>query len=75
MDNSGMGAKEKEAIGKTIFEFDPSVSSNLGRSNQRKTRINPWLSVRIVKKLGVDEGYFMISQTHYDIGDEKKKQR
>lgn len=69
-----MGAKEKEAIGKTIFEFDPSVSSNLGRSNQRKTRINPWLSVRIVKELGVDEGYFVILRTYYDIGD-KKKQR
>ena len=41
LDNSGMGAKEKEAIGKTNLGFDPSVSSNLARNSQGKTRDQP----------------------------------
>ena len=40
-----------------------------------KRRINPSLSLRIGKELGIDESFFMILQTYYDIELEKKKQQ
>jgi antitoxin HigA-1 len=39
-----------------------------------KRRMNTALALKIEKALGIEEGYFMILQTYYDIEEEKRKQ-
>ena len=46
----------------------------LGDITKGKRKINPSLSIRIGKALGLDESFFSILQTYYDIAQEKKKQ-
>jgi plasmid maintenance system antidote protein VapI len=60
----------KKRFADSICEFPQT----LGAITRGKRRINPSLSLRIGKVLGIDESYFMILQTYYDIEQEKKKQ-
>lgn len=46
----------------------------LGDITKGKRRINPSLSIRIGKALGLDESFFSVLQAYYDIKHEKKKQ-
>ena len=46
----------------------------LGDITHGKRRINPSLSIRLGNALGLDESFFSVLQTYYDIGQEKKKQ-
>lgn len=46
----------------------------LGDITKGKRRINPSLSIRIGRALGLEESFFSILQTHHDIRVEKKKQ-
>ncbi len=61
----------KKQFAKLIDEFPQT----LGAITKGKRRINPSLSLRIGKKLDIDESYFMILQTYYDIEQEKRKRR
>lgn len=61
----------KKQFAKSIDEFPQT----LGAIAKGKRRINPSLSLRIGEKLGIDESYFMILQTYYDIEQEKRKQQ
>lgn len=45
----------------------------LGEVTLGKRKMNPSLSVRIGRALGVDEEYLMILQTKYDIAQEQAK--
>ncbi|MEA3461730.1 MAG: plasmid maintenance system antidote protein [Bacteroidota bacterium] len=45
----------------------------LGDITKGKRRINPSLSIRIGKALGLDESFFSVLQAYYDIKHEKKK--
>ena len=46
----------------------------LGDITKGKRKINPSLSIRIGKALGLDESFFSVLQTYYDIKQEKEKQ-
>jgi len=46
----------------------------LGDITKGKRRINPSLSIRLGNTLGVDESFFSLLQTYFDIEQEKKKQ-
>ena len=46
----------------------------LGDITKGKRKINPSLSIRIGKALGLDESFFSILQAYYDIKREKEKQ-
>ncbi len=46
----------------------------LGDITKSKRKINPSLSIRIGKALGLDESFFSILQAYYDIKQEKEKQ-
>jgi plasmid maintenance system antidote protein VapI len=46
----------------------------LGDITKGKRRINPSLSIRLGNTLGVDESFFLVLQTYFDIEQEKKKQ-
>ena len=46
----------------------------MGDITKGKRKINPSLSIRIGKALGLDESFFSILQTYNDIKLEKKKQ-
>ncbi|MEN8157547.1 MAG: plasmid maintenance system antidote protein [Bacteroidota bacterium] len=46
----------------------------LGDITKGKRKINPSLSIRIGKALGLDESFFSLLQAYYDIKQEKKKQ-
>ena len=46
----------------------------LGDITNGKRRINPSLSIRLGNALGLDESFFSVLQTYYDIEQEKKKQ-
>ena len=61
----------KKKFAMAIHEFPQT----LGAITKGKRRINPSLSLRIGKELGIDESFFMILQTYYDIELEKKKQQ
>ncbi|HKJ41409.1 MAG TPA: hypothetical protein VKA27_04910 [Sunxiuqinia sp.] len=61
----------KKQFAESIHEFPQT----LGAITKGKRRVNPSLSVRLGEKLGIDESYFMILQTYYDIEQEKRKQR
>lgn len=45
----------------------------LGDITKGKRRINPSLSIRLGNTLGVDESFFLVLQTYFDIEQEKKK--
>lgn len=45
----------------------------LGDITKGKRRINPSLSIRLGNTLGVDESFFSLLQTYFDIEQEKKK--
>lgn len=45
----------------------------LGDITLGKRKMNPSLSVRIGKALSIEEDYFMMLQTKYDIAQEQKK--
>jgi len=45
----------------------------LGDITKGKRKINPSLSIRIGKALGLDESFFSILQTYHDIRQEKRK--
>ena len=45
----------------------------LGDITKGKRRINPSLSVRLGNTLGIDESFFLVLQTYFDIEQEKKK--
>ena len=61
----------KKHFAESIDEFPQT----LGAITKGKRRINPSLSVKLGEKLGVDESYFMILQTYYDIEQEKRKRQ
>ena len=61
----------KKQFAESIHEFPQT----LGAITKGKRRVNPSLSVRLGEMLGIDESYFMILQTYYDIEQEKRKQR
>ena len=46
----------------------------LGDITKGKRKINPSLSIRIGKALGLDESFFSVLQAYYDIKQEKEKQ-
>lgn len=46
----------------------------LGDITKGKRRINPSLSIRLGNALGVEESFFSLLQTYFDIEQEKKKQ-
>ena len=45
----------------------------LGDITNGKRKINPSLSIRIGKALGLDESFFSVLQAHYDIRQEMRK--
>lgn len=45
----------------------------LGDITKGKRRINPSLSIRIGKALGIDESFFSVLQAYYDIRQENRK--
>ncbi len=45
----------------------------LGDITKGKRRINPSLSIRLGNALGIDESFFSVLQTYFDIEQEKKK--
>jgi len=54
----------------SIQEFPPT----LGAITKGKRSMNTALALKIENALGLEEGYFMILQVYYDIGQEKRKQ-
>ena len=46
----------------------------LGDITKGKRRINPSLSIKLGNTLGIDESFFLLLQTYFDIEQEKKKQ-
>jgi len=46
----------------------------LGDITKGKRRINPALSIRLGDALGIDESFFAVLQTYYDIEQQKKRQ-
>lgn len=46
----------------------------LGDVTKGKRRMNPALSLKVEKALGMEEGYFMVLQAYYDIAQEKRRQ-
>ena len=45
----------------------------MGDITKGKRKINPSLSIRIGKALGLDESFFSVLQAYYDIRQEKRK--
>ncbi|GHT00539.1 hypothetical protein FACS189421_12660 [Bacteroidia bacterium] len=60
---------KKKAFALSIHEFPQTISS----ITKRKRRINPALSLKIEKALGIEEGFFMVLQAYYDVEQEKLK--
>jgi len=54
-----------------INEFPQSITS----ITKGKRRLNTALSLKIERELNIEEGYFALLQTYYDIEQEKKKFR
>jgi antitoxin HigA-1 len=61
---------KKKHFAYAINEFPQT----LGAVILGKRRINPLLSIKFGRYLGIDESYFMLLQTYYDLVQEKKKQ-
>ncbi|MCW0484171.1 helix-turn-helix transcriptional regulator [Gaoshiqia sediminis] len=59
----------KKRLALLIDEFPQTI----GAITKGKRRINPQLSIRIGKALGLDEEYFLILQAYHDIEQEKRK--
>ncbi len=59
----------KREIAQAIGEY-PQL---LGDVTLGKRKMNPSLSIRIGHVLGIDEDYFMILQTKYDLAQERTK--
>lgn len=55
----------------SINEFPQTIGSII----KGKRRMNTALSLKIEEALGIEEGYFMILQTYYDIKQEREKSR
>ncbi|CAN5332090.1 hypothetical protein BH09BAC1_BH09BAC1_23210 [soil metagenome] len=60
----------KGAFALSIQEYPQTLVS----ITKGKRRMNPALSLKIEKALGLEEGYLMILQAYHDIEVEKKKQ-
>jgi plasmid maintenance system antidote protein VapI len=66
---------KRRKIGKSQFALSVNEYPQiLGDITKAKRKMNPALSLKIEAALGMEEGYFMILQTFYDIEQEKKKQ-
>ncbi|MFI3262383.1 MAG: plasmid maintenance system antidote protein [Rikenellaceae bacterium] len=61
----------KGAFALSINEFPQTIGSII----KGKRRMNTALSLKIEEYLGIEEGYFMILQTYYDIKKEREKKR
>jgi len=59
----------KRKLALSVGEFPQTI----GAITKGKRRINPSLSIRIGRALGIDEAYFAILQAHFDIEQEKKR--
>ncbi len=59
----------KGTFAHSINEFPQTITS----ITKGKRRMNPALSLKIEKALGLEEGYFMVLQAYCDIAQEKKK--
>lgn len=60
---------KKKYFADAINEFPQT----LGAVIHGKRRVNPSLSINIGRYLGIDESYFMLLQTYYDLAQEKKR--
>jgi plasmid maintenance system antidote protein VapI len=60
---------QKGKFAHSINEFPQTIAS----ISKGKRRMNPALSLKIEKALGLEEGYFMVLQAYFDIAEEKKK--
>lgn len=60
----------KGAFALSINEYPQTIGSII----KGKRRMNPALSLKIEKALGIEEGYFMVLQAYHDIEVEKDKQ-
>lgn len=66
---------QKRGLSKRSFALSiDEYPQLLGDITKGKRKINPSLSVRIGRALGLDESFFSILQTYHDIRMEKKKQ-
>lgn len=59
----------KKSFALSINEFPQTITT----ISKGKRRMNPALSLKIEKALGLEEGYFMVLQAYCDIELEKKK--
>lgn len=59
----------KRIFAHSINEFPQTITA----ITKGKRRMNPALSLKIEKVLGLEEGYFMVLQAYSDIAQEKKK--
>lgn len=66
--------KRKIAKGRFAISID-EFPQTLVSITKGTRRMNTSLSLRLEKALNIEEGFFMILQTYYDIEQEKKKQR
>lgn len=69
-------ARELSKRGLSKRSFAMSINEYpqlLGDITKGKRKINPSLSIRIGKALGLDESFFSVLQTYYDIRQEKRK--
>lgn len=60
----------KGAFALSINEYPQTLGSII----KGKRRMNPALSLKLEKALGIEEGYFMVLQAYHDIEVEKSKQ-
>jgi len=70
---------ERELSKRELSKRSFAISINeypqlLGDITKGKRKINPSLSIRIGEALDLDESFFSILQTYYDIRQEKKRQ-
>ena len=65
---NSLGIKGKDFANK-IGEYSQTLSAVL---NERRS-INPLLSIKIGKELGIDNDYFMILQASYDVQQKQKE--
>lgn len=65
--------KRKLAKGRFAISLD-EYPQTLVSITKGKRNMNPSLSLKLEKSLGLEEGYFMVLQAYYEIEKEKKKQ-
>ncbi|WP_291099528.1 MULTISPECIES: helix-turn-helix transcriptional regulator [unclassified Flavobacterium] len=66
---------EKRQLRKGVFALTlQEYPQTLTAITKGKRGMNTALSLKIERALGLEEGFFMILQVYYDIGEEKRKQ-